>query len=110
MDLINENNMFLHKLELIGLYNLICTFKDRIITIVDYLNSHDKKPETEEDFINYFVYASMLYDGFNKMHENLMHQIPKYREKNNILKIKSIIIDFILLMKLVLLMMCSLNI
>ncbi|MEI3536508.1 MAG: hypothetical protein V8R16_07200 [Bacilli bacterium] len=81
MDLINDNNMFLHKPELISLYNLICTFKDRVVTVVDYLNSHDNKPETEEDFINYFVYASMLYDGFNKMHENLMHQVPKYKEK-----------------------------
>jgi len=81
MELINNNEVFLHKPELLGLYNLICTFKDRIITSVDYLNEHNERPTTEECFISYLVYACMLYDGFNKMHENLMHKIPPYKGK-----------------------------
>lgn len=86
MELINNNEMFLHKPELLCLYNLICTFKDRIITVVDYLNDHSNCPLTEEEFINYFVYASMLYDGFNKMHENLMHTVPSYKGKKKYFK------------------------
>lgn len=86
MELINSNEMFFRKPELLGLYNLICTFKDRKITIVNHLNEHSDCPSTEEDFINYFVYASMLYDGFNKMHENLMHIIPYYKGKRTYFK------------------------
>lgn len=81
MELINNNEMFLNKQELLLLYNLICTFKDRMITAVDYLNAHCKKPSTEEDFINFLVYACMIYDGFNKMHENLLHEVPPYKGK-----------------------------
>lgn len=86
MELINNNEMFLHKQELLLLYNLICTFKDRMITAVDYLNANCKKPSTEEDFINFLVYACMIYDGFNKMHENLLHEVPPYKGKKEYFK------------------------
>lgn len=86
MELINNNEMFTNRSDLLLLYNLICTFKDRMITAVDYLNAHCEKPSTEEDFINFLVYACMIYDGFNKMHENLLHQVPPYKGKKKYFK------------------------
>ncbi len=79
MDLINNNEIFFNKPELISLYNLICTFKDRVSSAVHYLNEHNERPKTEEDFIIYLVFACIVYDGFNKMHENLLHDIPPYK-------------------------------
>ena len=86
IELINDNEMFTNRLDLLLLYNLICTFKNRMITAVDYLNAHCEKPSTEEDFINFLVYACMIYDGFNKMHENLLHQVPTYKGKKKYFK------------------------
>lgn len=79
MELINNNEMFFHRSDLVLLYNLICTFKDRTTTAIGYINKHSDTPNTEEEFINFLVYAAMLYDGFNKMHENLLHNIPPYK-------------------------------
>lgn len=86
MELVNNNEIFFHKPELVSLFNLICTFKDRMGTAVNYLNSHEERPTTEEDFIAFIVYACMIYDGFNKMHENLLHQIPIYKGKRKYFK------------------------
>lgn len=86
MELINNNEMFTNRSDLLLLYNLICTFKDRMFSAVDYLNKHCDCPTTEEDFVVFLVYACMIYDGFNKMHENLLHQIPPYKGKKKYFK------------------------
>ncbi len=86
MELINNNEMFTNRSDLLLLYNLICTFKDRMFSAVDYLNKHCDCPTTEEDFVVFLVYACMIYDGFNKMHENLLHQVPPYKGKKKYFK------------------------
>lgn len=86
MELINDNEMFTKRSDLLLLYNLICTFKDRMFSAVDYLNKHCDCPTTEEDFVVFLVYACMVYDGFNKMHENLLHQVPPYKGKKEYFK------------------------
>lgn len=86
MELINNNEMFINRSDLLLLYNLICTFKDRMFSAVDYLNKHCDCPTTEEDFVVFLVYACMIYDGFNKMHENLLHQVPPYKGKKKYFK------------------------
>lgn len=86
MGLINNNEMFTNRSDLLLLYNLICTFKDRMFSAVDYLNTHCNCPTTEEDFVVFLVYACMIYDGFNKMHENLLHQVPPYKGKKEYFK------------------------
>ena len=86
MELINNNEMFINRSDLLLLYNLICTFKDRMFSAVDYLNKHCNCPTTEEDFVVFLVYACMVYDGFNKMHENLLHQVPPYKGKKEYFK------------------------
>lgn len=86
MELINNNEMFTNRSDLLLLYNLICTFKDRMFSAVDYLNKHCNCPTTEEDFVVFLVYACMIYDGFNKMHENLLHQVPPYKGKKKFFK------------------------
>lgn len=86
MELINNNEMFINRSDLLLLYNLICTFKDRMFSAVDYLNKHCDYPTTEEDFVVFLVYACMIYDGFNKMHENLLHQVPPYKGKKKYFK------------------------
>ena len=86
MDLINGNKIFFNKPELISLYNLICTFKDRLITSVNYLNKHSERPNNEENFIIFLVFACMIYDGFNKMYESLLHEIPPYKGEKKYFK------------------------
>lgn len=86
MELINNNEMFTNRSDLLLLYNLMCTFKDRMFSAVDYLNMHCNCPTTEEDFVVFLVYACMVYDGFNKMYENLLHQVPPYKGKKKYFK------------------------
>ena len=86
MELINNNEMFTNRSDLLLLYNLICTFTDRMFSAVDYLNKHCICPTTEEDFVVFLVYACMIYDGFNKMHENLLHQVPPYKGEKTYFK------------------------
>ena len=78
MELIHSDDMFIVRDDLKEKYNLICTFKDRLYTAVDYLNQHDEVPKEETDFINYMVYACMIYDGVKMLYENIFHTIPKY--------------------------------
>ena len=78
MELIKSDDMFIARDDLKKKYNLICTFKDRLYTAVDYLNEHDEVPKKETDFINYMVYACMIYDGVKMLYENIFNTIPKY--------------------------------
>ena len=57
-----------------------------MLLIVDYLNKHKKCPISDEDFITYMVYACMLYDGFNKMYENILDEKPPYKGKKKFFK------------------------
>lgn len=57
-------------------WNLICTLLDRIDSAVNYLNAHSNQPETEEEFIFFMVYASILKDGVYKFYENVFLKKP----------------------------------
>ena len=59
-------------------YNLICVFMDRIDSAIRYLNRYEDLPSSEEDFINFLVYAAILRDGVIKLHENIFHAKPPF--------------------------------
>lgn len=60
------------------LYNLICVFMDRIDSSVQFLNMHSDYPKSEEEFINFLVYAAILRDGIEKLFENIFNKKPPY--------------------------------
>ncbi|MBP3369394.1 MAG: hypothetical protein J6L85_01465 [Clostridia bacterium] len=59
-------------------YNLFCAFKYRMFSSVKYLNEHSSSPQTEEEFISFLVYATMLQDGVDKVYENVYHKRPSF--------------------------------
>ena len=51
---------------------------DRMDSAVNYLNKNSADPQTEEDFICFLVYASMVKDAISKLYENIYHRKPIY--------------------------------
>ena len=51
---------------------------DRISSAARYLNDHSEFPKSEEEFISFMVFASMVRDGINKLFENFFSQKPPY--------------------------------
>ena len=86
MLIINSSEIFYSRPDLAERYNLICAFKDRLYTAVDYLNKYTSVPESETDFINYMVYASMLYDGIKHFYENLFSKVPDFIKRKKYFK------------------------
>lgn len=74
---INSSNVFCDVPEYRHLWNLVCATMDRLDSAVYYLNHHLEQPKTEEDFIFFLVYASMLKDGIYKFYENIYKSKPK---------------------------------
>lgn len=60
---INETNIFVNDAEYNKHYYLICVVMDRLDTCVDYLNKNSVHPRTEEDFMVFMMYASMVVDA-----------------------------------------------
>ncbi len=76
-DNINSSNVFVHVPEYKHLWNLICVLMDRLDSTIHYLNNHIDQPKTEEDFVFFLVYASILKDGVYKFYENIYGIKPK---------------------------------
>ena len=76
-EVINSSNIFYDVPKYKHLWNLICVLMDRLESAVNYLNSHINQPKTEEDFVFFLVYASVLKDGIYKMYENIYKAKPK---------------------------------
>lgn len=63
---INSSPIF-SKGDLKGKYNLVCAVMDRIDTCVAYLNAHNNYPDSEEEFIVFFVFGAMLRDAVQEL-------------------------------------------
>ena len=50
-------------------FNLCCAVADRLNTCVAYLNKHLKHPKTEEDFLSFLMFASMMRDAVDAILE-----------------------------------------
>lgn len=77
-EVINSSPIFMAQEQYRPLYNLICVFMDRIDSTIEFLNAHSDYPKSEEDFINFLVYAAILRDGINKLYEGIFHSDPPY--------------------------------
>ena len=75
---INSSPIFVAHEEYKHKYNLICVFMDRIDSAIQYLNANSEMPRTEEEFINFLVYAAIIRDGVTKLFENIFHNKPPY--------------------------------
>lgn len=78
---IESSDIFMREEPLKHKYNLFCAFKDRMFSAVKYLNKHSKPPKTEEEFINFLVYAAIVRDGIMKLYENLYGEKPPFIEE-----------------------------
>ena len=67
-NVIESSDIFMSEEPLKHKYNLFCAFKDRMFSAVKYLNEHSKPPKTEEEFINFLVYAAIVRDGIKKLY------------------------------------------
>ena len=83
-NVIESSDIFMSEEPLKHKYNLFCAFKDRMFSAVKYLNKHSKPPKTEEEFINFLVYAAIVRDGIMKLYENLYEKNRLLSEKRNI--------------------------
>lgn len=77
-NVIESSDIFMSEEPLKHKYNLFCAFKDRMFSAVKYLNEHSKSPNTEEEFINFLVYAAIVRDGIMKLYENLYGEKPPF--------------------------------
>ena len=80
-NVIESSDIFMREEPLKHKYNLFCAFKDRMFSAVKYLNEHSKPPKTEEEFINFLVYAAIVRDGIMKLYENLYGEKPPFIEE-----------------------------
>lgn len=87
---IESSDIFMREEPLKHKYNLFCAFKDRMFSAVKYLNEHSKPPKTEEEFINFLVYAAIVRDGIMKLYENLYEKKPPFiGEKKYFLNVRT---------------------
>ena len=77
-NVIESSDMFMSEEPLKHKYNLFCAFKDRMFSAVKYLNEHSNSPKSEEEFINFLVYAAIVRDGIMKLYENLYGENPPF--------------------------------
>lgn len=80
-NVIESSDIFMREEPLKHKYNLFCAFKDRMFSAVKYLNEHSDPPKTEEEFINFLVYAAIVRDGIMKLYENLYGEKPPFIEE-----------------------------
>ena len=89
-NVIESSDIFMSEEPLKHKYNLFCAFKDRMFSAVKYLNEHSKPPKTEEEFINFLVYAAIVRDGIKKLYENLYGEKPPFiGEKKYFLNVRT---------------------
>ena len=89
-NVIESSDIFMREEPLKHKYNLFCAFKDRMFSAVKYLNEHSKSPKTEEEFINFLVYAAIVRDGIMKLYENLYGEKPPFiGEKKYFLNVRT---------------------
>lgn len=89
-NVIESSDIFMSEEPLKHKYNLFCAVKDRMFSAVKYLNEHSNPPKTEEEFINFLVYAVIVRDGIMKLYENLYGKKPPFiGEKKYFLNVRT---------------------
>lgn len=57
-------------------FNLICTVMDRLDSAVQFLNTHEAPPKTEEDLVCFLVYSCIARDGVYKLYQSIFQKRP----------------------------------
>lgn len=74
---INSTNIFYESEKLKNKWNLICTVIDRLDSAVNWMNEHSNELKTEEDFIMFLVFASIIRDAIYALSDNIYDKKPK---------------------------------
>lgn len=64
---INSFELFSQHESYISKYSLWCSVIDRLDLCVAYLNKHTEHPKTDEDFLVFMMYATMLIDAIKQL-------------------------------------------
>lgn len=79
-------------------YNYLCALKDRLFNCLEYLNNHSKRPETENDFVIFFMFCTIIRDGIEEWYKNYcpgekgkkyVHEPPYHNEKKYFSEVKT---------------------
>lgn len=64
-EVINETDIFAEDEEESKKFLLICALMDRFDTAVQYINDHQKRPNSEAELIIFMVYSCIIKDGID---------------------------------------------
>lgn len=83
-EVINSSPIFQNDSSIKGSWNLICAVMDRLDSSVQYLNDNtSEKPQSEEEFMIFLMFADMVYNAVRKLFDNLKIPYP-YKDESNI--------------------------
>lgn len=68
---INKSQVFVQDNKYKDYYNLSCAVMDRVDTCVSYLNKHEDYPNSEEEFLSFMMFGTMLVDAIKQINKNL---------------------------------------
>lgn len=66
-EVINSSPIFAYDPEYTARYNLCCAVMDRLDTCVEKLNTYGEYPDSEEDFLVFMMFASMVTDAVKEI-------------------------------------------
>ncbi len=75
---INSSSIFAHDSKYLERYNLSCAVMDRLDTCIEKLNKYGNYPTSEEDFLVFMMFASMIVDAVKEVLDRL--EIHKKKE------------------------------
>ena len=79
-DTINSSPIFYRDPNYLMQYNLCCAVMDRLDTCVRKLNTYDDYPKTEEEFLEFMMFASMVVDAVKE----ILDQLGVHDKKANV--------------------------
>ena len=76
-DAINSSPIFSNDVNYLSKFNLSCAVMDRLDSAVRKLNTFRELPTSEEDFLVFMMYASMVKDALKELFKALQIDIPQ---------------------------------
>ena len=76
-DAINSSPIFSNDVNYLSKFNLSCAVMDRLDSAVRKLNTFRELPTSEEDFLVFMMYASMVKDALKELFKPLQIDIPQ---------------------------------
>ena len=74
---INASDIFTYSDKYKENFNLLCVVMDRVETCVSYLNEHEDYPNSEEEFLSFMMFGTMLVDAIKEINKRLNIHINK---------------------------------